>query len=139
MNTKPYVLIIALSSGIITACNRSEPPPPPPPSQDTATAVHDQAVATRDEYLAQMDKKTAELDAKIAKLEEKEATATGDRKLREDEAIADLKSQREALRKNYADLKASTHDTWDKTKAAFQSAMDNLQNSYDKAVSKISQ
>ncbi len=144
MNTKPYILIVALSSGILTACNRSEvpPPPPPPPPQDTAVAAHEAAheaaAETRDQYLAQMDKRIAELDVKIDKLNAKSATATGDKKVREDEAIADLRSQREAVRKQYDELKASPHDSWDKTKAAFQSAWDSLQNSYDKAVSKMS-
>jgi len=88
--------------------------------------------------MASVDKQMVALDKKIDELSDKAATATGDTKVRSDQAIADLKSQREAVRKEYKELKASTNDTWDRTKSAFQSAWQGLEKDYDKAVAKIS-
>ena len=127
--------MMVLATGLITACDRDETPPPTP--QDAANAAKDSAAQTRDEFLASMDKKMTELDAKIDKLANKAADATGDAKIREDQALADLRSQREAVRKEYIDLKASSHEAWDKTKAGFQSAWDGLVKAYDNAVSKV--
>lgn len=70
----------------------------------------------RDEFLASMDKKMTELDAKIDKLASKSADAVGDAKVRADQTLADLRSQRDALRKEYDQLKASGQDAWDNTK-----------------------
>jgi hypothetical protein len=133
MNTK-YLLIVALTAGMLTACNRNEPPLNP---QDAANAAHDSAAQTRDEFLASMDKNMSELDAKIDKLASQAANATGDAKVREDQALADLRSQRDAVRKDYDQLKASSGDVWEKTKAGFQSAWDSLEKSYDNAVAKV--
>jgi uncharacterized coiled-coil DUF342 family protein len=135
MKSKLCLVIVVLASGMISACNRNEPPPTP---QDAANAAQDSAAQTRDEFLASMDKKMTELDAKIDKLASKSADATGDAKVRADQALADLRSQRDAVRKEYDELKASTADTWQKTKAAFQSAWGSLVQSYDNAVSKLS-
>ncbi len=135
MKTKLHIMIVVLATGFITACNRNEPPPPTP--QDTATAVKDGAAQTRDQFLASMDKQMAELDAKIDKLASKSATATGDAKVRDDMALTELRTQREAVRKEYDQLKAASGDAWDKTKAGFQSAWDGLVKSYDNAVAKL--
>jgi hypothetical protein len=134
MKTKLSLFIIVLASGLITACNHNEPPPTP---QDAANAAKDSAAQTRDEFLASMDKKMTELDAKIDKLASKSADAVGDAKVRADQALADLRSQREAVRKQYDTLKASSQGAWDQTKAGFQSAWDSLVKSYDNAVAKI--
>ncbi len=133
MNTK-YLMMVALTAGMLTACNQNEPPPNPP---DAANAAQDSAARTRDEFLASMDKKMTELDAKIDKLASQAANAAGDAKVREDQALADLRSQRDAVRKEYDHLKASSGDAWEKTKAGFQSAWDSLVKSYDNAVTKI--
>ena len=135
MKSKLCLVIVVLATGMVTACHRNEPPPNP---QDAANAAQDSAAQTRDEFLASMDKKMTELDAKIDKLASKSADATGDAKVRADQALADLRSQRDAVRKQYDELKTSAGDTWDKTKAAFQSVWGNLVKSYDDAVSKIS-
>jgi hypothetical protein len=126
--------MVVLATGMITACNRDEPQPSP---QDVVNAARDSAAQTRDEFLASMDKKMTQLDAKIAKLETKSADAAGDAKVRADQALADLRSQRDAVRKQYDELKLSTADAWEKTKAAFQSAWGNLVKAYDNAVSKV--
>jgi chromosome segregation ATPase len=139
MKTNLHLLILVAAAGLLTACNRDNTAPStPPPSQTAADAARDSAAQTRDQFLASMDKKMAELDAKIDKLEAKSATAEGDAKVRADQAIADLRSQREAVRKEYHELKASSQDAWDKTKAGFQSAWDSLVKTYDNAVAKMS-
>ncbi len=91
---------------------------------------------SRDKFLASMDKKMADLDAKIDRLANKSGNAAGDAKLREDQALAELRAQREAVRKDYDDLKASTHEGWVKTRTSFQSAWDNLVKAYDNVVAK---
>ena len=126
--------MIVLAAGMMTACDRNEPPTT---QQDAANAAKDSAAQTRDEFLASMDKKMTELDAKIDKLANKAANETGDAKVRADQALADLRSQRAAVRKEYDELKSSTQDAWDKTKAGFQSAWDGLVKAYDDAVSKV--
>jgi hypothetical protein len=135
MNTRPYLILVVLAAGIAAGCNRNEPPPPSP--QDAANAAHDSAAQTRDQFLASMDKKMTDLDAKIDKLSSQAGNATGDAKVREDQALATLRTQRDTVRKDYDQLKASTGDTWDKTKASFQSAWNSLVKTYDDAVAKV--
>lgn len=138
MKTNLHLAILA-AAGLLTACNRDNTVPPPAPTtpQAAADAARDSAAQTRDQFLASMDRKMAELDAKIDKLEAKSATAEGDARIRADQALADLRAQREAVRKEYSELKASSSDTWDKTKAGFQSAWDSLVKTYDNAVAKL--
>jgi uncharacterized protein YukE len=85
-----------------------------------------------------MDKDMVALDAKIDKLANKSANATGDAKVRADQALADLQSQRDAVRKQYDKLKLSGQDAWDTTKAGFQSAWDGLVKAYDDTAAKLS-
>jgi hypothetical protein len=138
MKATPKLIVVALAAGLFTACNRDTNPPPPTAPQDAANAAQDAAAQTRDQFLADMDKRMSELDAKIDKLANKSAEATGDAKARADQELANLRAQRDVVRKQYDDLKSSTHEAWDKTKAGFQSAWDSLEKSYDNAVSKIS-
>jgi len=129
---------MALTAGLFTACNRDTNPPPPTTPQDAANAAQDSAAQTRDQFLADMDRRMTELDAKIDKLAKKSADAMGDAKVRDDQELANLRAQRDAVRKEYDDLKSSTHEAWDKTKASFQSAWDSLVKSCDNAASRIS-
>jgi Skp family chaperone for outer membrane proteins len=138
MKTKPFLIVSVVTAAIVTACDRDQPPPSTQTTVDSANATLDAAAKTRDEFLASMDKKMTDLDAKIDRLASQSATASGDAKLRADRALADLQAQRDAVRKEYKELKASTGDTWDKTKAAFQSAWDGLVKAYDDAASKLS-
>jgi hypothetical protein len=139
MKTKVHLVIMLAAAGIFSACNRDNPQPPTPQAAaDAANAAADSAAQTRDQFLASMDKKMSELDAKIDHLSDKAANATGDAKVRADQAVADLRAQRDAVRKEYDQLKASSEDAWVKTKATFRSAWDNLVKSYDNAVAEIS-
>ncbi|HTA29583.1 MAG TPA: hypothetical protein VK731_03830 [Candidatus Cybelea sp.] len=138
MKTKPFLIVSVLAAAIVTACNRDQPPPSTQTTVDSANATKDAAVMTRDQFLASMDKRMTELDAKIDRLASQSATVSGDAKVRADRALADLQAQRDGVRKEYNELKASTGDAWDKTKAAFQSAWDGLVKAYDDAASKIS-
>jgi peptidoglycan hydrolase CwlO-like protein len=138
MKTKPYLIISVVCAGIVAACDRDQPSPSTQTTVDSANATQDAAAKTRDEFLASMDKKMTELDAKIDRLASQSASATGDAKIRADQALADLQSQRDAVRKEYNELKASTGDAWDKTKAAFQSAWNSLVKTYDDAASRLS-
>jgi hypothetical protein len=102
MKTKAFLLIVSVvTAAIVTACDRDQPPPSTQTTVDSANATLDAAAKTRDEFLASMDKKMAELDAKIDRLASQSATASGDAKLRADRALADLQSQRDAVRKEY--------------------------------------
>ena len=127
MKTKIRLIFLASTAGIITACNNNNQPPATPQADQSITQqAADSAAKARDEFLATMDKKMAELDAKINDLSTKAANATGDAKANTDRALADLRFERDAVRKQYDELKASGQEGWDKTKATFQSAWDSL-------------
>jgi Skp family chaperone for outer membrane proteins len=133
-------LVLFAAVGLFTACNHDSTAPatPPPDPQAAAQAAGDAAAQVRDQFLATVDKKMAELDAKIDRLEAKTASAEGAAQAKAHQALADLRARREALRKEYSELKASSQDSWDKTKADFQSSWNSLIKTYDKTVEKIS-
>jgi hypothetical protein len=139
MKTKPYFIIIVIAAGIVSGCNRNDQPPAADQNlKQQVNATEDASAKAKDEFLASMDKDMVALDAKIDKLANKSANATGDAKVRADQALADLQSQRDAVRKQYDKLKLSVQDAWDTTKAGFQSAWDGLVKAYDDTAAKLS-
>jgi hypothetical protein len=133
MKANIYLTMLAVTAGIAVGCNNNTPPP----SQDAANAAQDSAAQTKDQFVASMDKRMVEMDVKIDRLASKAANATGDAKAKADQALADLRPQRDAVKKQYDDLKASGQDVWTKTKAGFQSAWDGLVKAYDNTAAKI--
>lgn len=136
MKSKINLILIVASAGLVSACNQNNPPPTP---KETQAAVQDAWDKGRDEFLATVDKKLAELDAKIDKLSAKADAASGDAKARYEQTVSDLRAQRDAIRKQYDQmkLKQDSQEAWDKTKAAFQTGWDNLEHAYDVAAAKI--
>jgi chromosome segregation ATPase len=135
MKTKLYGIIAAASAALLTGCNQPASPPPPAPQADQ-TATNSIAQG-RDEFIAATDKKLAELDAKIDRLSASIADAADDAKVEIKKEIADLRTQRDAVRKQYDQLKGVNQDLWDKTKADFQQGWDKLVRTYDDTAAKI--
>jgi len=136
MKTPPLLFAMAAAAAL-TGCNRDttidvdkSSGNPPPNGQVFANQE-------RDKFIAAMDRQRAEFDAKINELATKSADLQGDAKVNADKALADLRVQRDAMNKHYDELKSASGDTWDKTKADFQSAWDSLQKAYDQTRAKL--
>jgi uncharacterized coiled-coil DUF342 family protein len=127
-----YMLIGMAAAAMLTGCNQTNNP-----TADTSTNVVDNVKAEvnqeRDKFIAEMDKQRTDFDAKINELATKSADFQGDAKADADKTLASLRQQRDALNKEFDELKSSTGDAWDKTKAAFQSGWDDMEAAYDKA------
>ncbi len=92
---------------------------------------------SKDEFLAAAHQKMLDLDAKIQELSNKSGDLKDDAKVQADKALDELRKQRAALGKEYDNLKQSSQDTWDKTKAAFSAGLDDVQKAYQDAKAKF--
>jgi len=133
MKMKLYLAAMLAAAGLVAGCG-------PNNSSSTPSQTSDQQRmdAARDEYLASIDKRMNELDAKIDSLAAKSSSdLSTEAKARRDQALANLRADRDTVRQQYDKLKISSADAWDKTKADFQTAWDKLAKAYDDAAAKV--
>jgi hypothetical protein len=138
MKTKLSVSIpLLLSAAFFAGCNPDNNPPSPvgtiPPTNGMAASLSN----SKDEFLAAAHQKMLDLDAKIQELSNKSGDLKDDAKVQADKALDELRKQRAALGKEYDNLKQSSQDTWDKTKAAFSAGLDDVQKAYQDAKAKF--
>ena len=135
---KIIYVIMTITSLALLGCKQDEPAPSP----DIAVVTNDVnpqngSTDTRIVYLSQTDRRMKALDAKIDELSAKEAALDGDARADADKALAELRSQRDAARRKYDDLKQATGDAWEKAKAGFADAWDGVERDYDKVKAKF--
>jgi TolA-binding protein len=136
-----HLIALVAATAMFAGCKPSEPPTPDVKTQvsDAASNAKDSMIQAKDDFVAASQKKIHELDAKIDELSARSANLKDDSKVKEDQALADLRVQREKLNSKFDDLKMSTQDGWDKTKIAFSDAWDKVEKAYDDAKAKITQ
>jgi predicted nucleic acid-binding Zn-ribbon protein len=89
-----------------------------------ATAVA--ARAKRDEFAHYLQKQLDEFDARYKELEKRAAEAEGDAKKDLEKKLAEAKPRREAAARKLEEVKAASHDRWEKIKDGVGSAFDDL-------------
>lgn len=92
----------------------------------------------KDEFVAKTEKKLRELDARIVELTAKTATLKEDAKAEADQLMTTLGKQRSEVDKQLKALKESSKEMWTDTKAAFETAFEELEKAYEKTKAKFS-
>jgi len=128
------IVILAISATLLPlVCNTN-----PSPTTDTNEKIKDAEKATavaakakRDEFVRDIQKKLDEFDAKYKALEQRAVEAKGDAKKDLDEKVKVAKAKRDVVAKKLDELKAATHDRWEKTKEGVGSAFDDLKTVFE--------
>lgn len=89
------------------------------------------AEATRDDFVRAAGKRLDELDAKYKTLEHRAAEAKDDARKELDELLKATKVKRDAAVKRLDELKAAHHDRWEKVKASFENAFQDLKRMFE--------
>jgi DNA anti-recombination protein RmuC len=130
------ILVLALSAALLTlGCESKDKSSSGADSKvsiakekigEAADATAAAAKAKRDEYARDMQKKFDELDAKYKALEKRAAEEKGDSKKDLDEKVKVAKAKRDEAAKKLDELKAASHDRWEKIKDNVENAFDDL-------------
>jgi hypothetical protein len=118
------------------------PPPAVAPTVPGAESKPSSVLAytaseTKDEFISATTKKLADLDTKIAELTQKSEGLKDDAKVQADQALATLREQRDTVKQKFDQAKAATNDAWKEFKAGVELAMNQLENAYENAKSKL--
>jgi CHASE3 domain sensor protein len=108
-------------------------------TKEAATATKNYVAANKDEFVASMDKKLKELDARIDDLSDKTASFKDAAKTQMDLALTSLREQRAAVGAKFEEVKKAGAETWNDTKAGFDTAMSELEKAYENVKAKLSQ
>lgn len=96
------------------------------------------AAENKDEFVAAMDRKLEQLDDEIDRLGEKAENLAGEAKVEAKQALDNLRVQRAKLDKSLQELKDSSRETWSDVKSGFESAMNELEKSYENLKTRFS-
>lgn len=134
MKTSHAIIIIAVL-GAIAAVDlmRQENEQVPPAGEDinrhlseTVDSIAYYSIEKRDYAVARAEKALDNLDARLKQLEEH-------RKASNETLVAELKAERQKVVKHYDDMKSSTKEEWEATKAAFLKSYHELEDKFRKA------
>jgi hypothetical protein len=158
-----YCILAAVSLAVLVGCDSGSEPstgekktnatsmfpqlqPPPtavtltPEKRNTETPAPAPPVAAdaRAKYVALMDAKLETLDAKLDELSRKTESYKDDAKIQVEQALSALREQRSKLGNQFAELKSAGADSWETTKAGFESAVGEWEKMFESAKSKFS-
>ena len=115
---------------IVPACNRSSEPRTTQAAPEERTNTRDQK-AERDAYVKSIEARLAEFDQKLDGLDKRAGAMTGAAQTDFKRAIDDLRNQRKAVADKLDDLKKVSPESWTSLKGEIDSAMGNLERSYN--------
>jgi hypothetical protein len=123
-------LAIAL---LLPACKSNNPSTTRAASEEqrTTTTSTDQMKRDRDDYVTTMKAKLAEFDQKVDGLKDRASAMKGPEKSNFDDAINRLRDQRKAVATKLDDVKSVSVESWQTLKGETDSAMADLERSYD--------
>jgi hypothetical protein len=128
------ILSLALSATLMPLGCSTNPSPTPDANEkikDAEKATVEAARAKRDEFVRDMQKKLDEFDAKYKELEQHAVEAKGDAKKDLGEKLKVAKTKRDVAAKKLDEVKAATHDRWEKIKEGVGSALDDLKTVFE--------
>ncbi|MDB6110329.1 MAG: hypothetical protein JWR69_2079 [Pedosphaera sp.] len=148
MKLNHYLLAVA-AAGLLLGCDQKDQTVPSAGEKpvtgkevkeqykDALNTTKDYVGQSKDEFLAAANTKLKDLDGKIDELAKKSEGYKEDAKVQADKALAALREQRSAAGKKYDEMKDASKDVWDKAKAGFASAWEELEKSYEDVKSKF--
>lgn len=102
-----------------------------------AVATKDYVVENKVAFVAGAENRLKQLDAQIDELAKKSEGLKEDAKLQTDQALAELRAQRDKLDVKFAQLKQSGDKAWKELKAGFEMAMNDLEQAFENARSEF--
>ncbi len=125
---------------VVSACGQNEPVTPSTSAEDvkreTAEALQAARAYTihqKEEYQQMVEAKLDELAKGIAALQAKAERAGARGKAELNAMIAELQQKKEAARRHFEELKASSAEAWVDLKVAMETAMKDLERGYEQA------
>jgi len=106
-------------------------------AREALTATKAYLSANKDQFVASAEVKLGQLDAKIAELGAKAQTLQADAKAESAKAVDALKEQRANLGEKLEEVKKASHETWQDVKAGFDTAMTELEKTYENLKAKF--
>jgi predicted nucleic acid-binding Zn-ribbon protein len=97
---------------------------------DTASQY---ATQRKREFVAKAEHDLADLGTEMDDLKTRARTATAETKAKMDDALHDLEREKAQAEQKLVELKSASADAWQDAKAGFQSALEKLRQSYEKA------
>lgn len=116
------VALLALGCGM----NSSTTTAPDSKISEAEKATAEAAKAKRDEYARAAQKRLDELTAKYEELKTRAAKAEGQAKKDLEKKAEEAKVKRDAAAKKLDELKAASHDSWEKVKDGVENAFEDL-------------
>src|SRR5262245_36298543 len=113
---------------VVPACKRNEPQSTQAASEDRATT--ERMKNERDDYVKTTEDRLAKLDQKVDGLDKRSVAMSGATKADFNAAIDRLRDQRKDVSSKLDDLKAVSIESWPAMKSTVDSAMADLDRSY---------
>jgi ribosome-associated translation inhibitor RaiA len=105
--------------------------------REALTATRDYVSANKDQFVAATEEKLKQLDSKIAELGVKAQSLQADAKVEGTRAVDALKEQRVKLGEKLEEVKKASQETWQDVKAGFDTAMNELEKTYENLKAKF--
>lgn len=126
------LLTMALTAALfLTGCGRNEPRNTQAASEQRPNNTN-QMKAERDNYVNSVEARLAEFDKKIDGLDQRAGVMMGSEKSDFKKTIDQLRDQRKSVGDKLDDLKNVSVDSWTTMKGEVDSALANLDHSYDR-------
>ena len=106
--------------------------------QETVNTTKQYLAENKDEFVASAEKKLHELDASIAELSGKAAPLKEDAKAEADKLMTALNQKRSEIKGQLDGLKQASKEKWADAKAAFETALADLEKAYENTKAKFS-
>jgi gas vesicle protein len=106
-------------------------------SKEAAAAIRDFTIEQKEELQAQVQQQLSSLDDKANHLQAKAENAGEDAKTQLNELSADLNQKLQTAKRHAEQLQNASTDTWNDAKNSLASAIDDVEDAYDKAVSSL--
>lgn len=129
--------ISLLGNAMATGTDQAPGPGVKPGASQPVQAGKETTTQQIAEYRDQIQAKLKDLSAKIEQYKIQADKATGDLKVKLNNALADLESKRQAAQDKLAELQSSGSKTWARMKAGLDAALEALQASYDRATKQL--
>jgi PBP1b-binding outer membrane lipoprotein LpoB len=102
-------------------------------ANDAVDTASDHAAQQKREFVAKAEGELAALGAAMDDLKTRARSATAETKAKMDDAVRAMEREKAQAEQRLAELKSAGADAWQDAKAGFQSAMEKLRQSYEKA------
>ncbi|MCL5097621.1 MAG: hypothetical protein M1608_08850 [Candidatus Omnitrophica bacterium] len=100
---------------------------------EAVNATKQYAAQTKDQVAAAVQKQLNAMDTDIAGLESKASKLTAQARTKADQALVELRAQRDVVAKKLDELKAAGQEDWKKAQSGLDEAWQKLQKTYEQA------